>query len=225
MPVTIELEVWITWTNRGRIRGIGQSNPRASRAHYLSEPGALRLACGRMVPSPTEALTRQAGSGIEYCQACIRGLPKRQEETMARLTANQIERGNCSVYIILQTTTCPECAITFAGPGRVLEDARGDASITLYCPAGHPIHWPDKSEEKEKLRDRLARANSNADRQRARADDNERRRIAQKAATTRAKGRGAAALCPVEGRGRSFKQLRRHLEKVHPNYDLTGGER
>jgi DNA repair exonuclease SbcCD ATPase subunit len=59
-------------------------------------------------------------------------------------------------------------------------------------------------------------------RQRAQAErdlreDTERRLSAQKAQTTKARKRAAAALCPCCNR--SFVQLRRHMETKHPGYD------
>lgn len=131
---------------------------------------------------------------------------------MARLTAHQIERGDYAVEINLQTTTCPNCHITFAAPKRMLEDARADHRISVYCPAGHSLHWPGLT-----IEEKLAQARAEADRERARADHNEARRKAQKAATTKARKRHAGGVCPACKR--SFKQLRDHMERMHPGFD------
>lgn len=147
---------------------------------------------------------------------------------MAQLTAHQIERGNYAAQITLQTTTCPKCAITFAAPKRMLEDARDDRSITLYCPAGHSLHWPGASRE-EKLERELKRQKDRAAFQVARAEQAEASRRAHKAAATRARNqrdrlgkRAQAGVCPCCNR--TFKQLARHMAGQHPDFDPGAGE-
>jgi hypothetical protein len=62
----------------------------------------------------------------------------------------------------------------------------------------------------------LQRARERAQAERDLREDTERRLSAQKGATTRAKKRHAAAVCPCCNR--SFVQLRRHMENKHPGY-------
>jgi len=85
----------------------------------------------------------------------------------------------------------------------------------IYCPLGH-IHIPAGTPEVERLRERLARSEQRRQAERELREDTERRLSAQKAATTRAKRRHAAAVCPCCKR--SFVQLRRHMEAKHPDY-------
>lgn len=86
----------------------------------------------------------------------------------------------------------------------------------VYCPLGH-THAPAGKGEAEKLRERLADERARSGRLAARADQAEARRRAQKAATTKARKRHAAGVCPCCNR--SFKQLRRHMASQHPDYD------
>jgi DNA repair exonuclease SbcCD ATPase subunit len=94
--------------------------------------------------------------------------------------------------------------------------------IGIYCPLGHS-HVPAGEGEAERLRreleeqrERARRARETAAAERDLRADTERRLAAQKGATTRARKRAAAALCPCCNR--SFVQLRRHLAAKHPDY-------
>ena len=126
-----------------------------------------------------------------------------------------------SVDHALVTTSC-WCGIKFAIPDNLYRWLQDDATRDCYCPMGHTFVYTkgaaaiaqERLAEEERRR-RMAQ--ERADRERERADDNERRRIAQKAATTRAKKRHGAAVCPCCKR--SFKQLRRHMQTQHPDFD------
>lgn len=129
----------------------------------------------------------------------------------------------------LVVVTC-WCGINHAVPEnlrshqqRCHDDGREVPSI--YCPLGHS-HAPAGKSRSAKLREELeaeknrrARAQAQADRERARADETERRRVAQKAATTRLGKRAKAGVCPCCNR--TFKQLARHMAGQHPEYDPT----
>lgn len=86
----------------------------------------------------------------------------------------------------------------------------------IYCPLGH-THAPAGEGEAAKLQRRLQAEREAAARARAQRDQVEASLRAQKAATTRAKKRHAAAVCPCCQR--SFVQLRRHMATKHPDYD------
>lgn len=99
---------------------------------------------------------------------------------------------------------------------------------SIYCPLGHS-HAPAGKPAVERERERAAAAESRAEEARRRAqaerelrEDTERRLSAQKGATTRARKRAAAAVCPCCNR--SFVQLRRHMAAKHPHYDPATGE-
>lgn len=92
----------------------------------------------------------------------------------------------------------------------------GRQVIEVYCPLGH-TYTPAGEGEAAKLQRRLQAEREAVARARAQRDQAEASLKAQKAATTRAKKRHAAAVCPCCQR--SFVQLRRHMATKHPNYD------
>jgi hypothetical protein len=113
------------------------------------------------------------------------------------------------------------CGIALAVPSNLYTHAHASGA-SIYCPLGHQFSWNETTADK--LRKQLEQANAARDRaeQRRQAErdlreDTERRLAAQKGATTKAKKRAAAALCPCCNR--SFVQMRRHLEAKHPGYD------
>lgn len=125
--------------------------------------------------------------------------------------------GNTDLVVM----TCPACGVTYAIP-RVLQQAAqeaGDRKITWCCPNGHDLGYNGPSEAAE----RAERAEADRDwyRQRHQAERDlrehtEHRLRAQKAATTRAKKRHAAGVCPCCNR--SFVQLKRHMATQHSDY-------
>jgi hypothetical protein len=86
----------------------------------------------------------------------------------------------------------------------------------IYCPLGHTHVIPGDGEA-AKLQKRLERERDRAARLLAERDQIEASLRAQKGATTKAKKRAAAAVCPCCHR--SFSQLRRHMAAKHPDYD------
>lgn len=120
----------------------------------------------------------------------------------------------------LEVTTC-WCGIHLAIPSNLLRNAH-DHGQQIYCPMGHKFGWSET--EADRLRVKLERAEAARERERNRAnaerdlkEDTQRRLTAQKAATTKAKRRHAAAVCPCCNR--SFVQLRRHMAAKHPDYE------
>lgn len=121
----------------------------------------------------------------------------------------------------LKVMCCPSCGVTYAIPA-VLQKAAHDAGhrkIVWYCPNGHELGYNGESEDEKKARE----FKEEADWQRQRAgrlaadlDQTKASLRAQKGATTKAKKRHAAALCPCCNR--SFKQLRAHY-RMHPDYE------
>jgi hypothetical protein len=119
----------------------------------------------------------------------------------------------------LEVTTC-WCGIHLAMPTNLLRNAK-EYGTDVYCPIGHKFGWDEtkadrlqkKLDAAERQRDELRRRVAAERDLRA---DTERRLTAQKAATTRARKRHAAAVCPCCKR--SFVQLRRHMAAKHPDY-------
>lgn len=83
----------------------------------------------------------------------------------------------------LSQVNCVGCGVTFAIPTPLEQNLR-DKHTNFYCPNGHDLHYPAKSEA-EKLREQLNEANrklNNIERERA-----ERRRKAAAARAAKAK--------------------------------------
>lgn len=113
------------------------------------------------------------------------------------------------------------CGITHAIPeslyDRQQRDFRdGQKQTGIYCPLGHTYIRSGEGEAARLKRQLEAEQNRRAAVQ-AELDQTEASLRAQKGATTRAKRRHAAAVCPACNR--SFKQLRAHMERMHPDYD------
>lgn len=113
---------------------------------------------------------------------------------------------------------CPCCGVVYAMPEHFQKWCRKDPARHWYCPNGHYLHYPGKSDE-QKLRD----AQDALATERARRDQVEASLTAQKAATTRAqnerdrlKVRVRAGVCPCCNR--TFKQLAAHMKTKHPEY-------
>lgn len=116
------------------------------------------------------------------------------------------------------------CGMRHAVPSELADFQRrqfdnGQAVKPIYCPLGH-THVPAGQGEAERLRKSLERERNRAASLTARLDQSEASRRAQKAATTRAKKRAAAGVCPCCNR--TFKQLARHMESQHPDYASEG---
>lgn len=123
----------------------------------------------------------------------------------------------------LHVVACPSCHVTYAIPQSFYRAARKynqNSSPSDYwevcCPFGHSWAYTGLNRE-QKLEEQLRVANDRAGRLAAERDQTEARRRSQKGATTRAKKRHAAGVCPACNR--SFKQLREHMERMHPDYD------
>lgn len=122
---------------------------------------------------------------------------------------------------------CPSCGVWHGIPERLNQqalDKRGPNGKQIYCPNGHTWHYTGKTEA-ERLKDQLEQAQrekiwaeNRASRIAMERDAAQRQASAFKGQATRARKRAQAALCPVEGCGRSFIQMKRHLSAKHPGY-------
>ncbi len=125
-------------------------------------------------------------------------------------------------YASLTVTTC-WCGMRHAIPEelhniQLRQHRNGERVTPVYCPIGH-AHIPAGEGEAQRLQKQLERAEQRRQAERDLREHTERQLAAQKGATTKAKKRAAAAVCPVEGCGRSFVQLRRHMATKHPDYE------
>lgn len=134
----------------------------------------------------------------------------------------------------LVVVECPTCRMTYAIPESLKASAIRHPGTKpngwkLTCPLGHQWWYVGESVE-DKLRaeqERTARLRASLDQARARTQETEQRRIAQKAATTRARNQRdadreavAAGKCPCCGR--TFKHLERHMASQHPEFGPLG---
>lgn len=113
------------------------------------------------------------------------------------------------------------CGIRVAIPKSLYREAR-ERGHEVYCPIGHTFVWNETEADRlraevERLANQKRWANERLAAERDLRQHTERQLSAQKGATTRAKKRAAAALCPCCNR--SFVQLRRHLATKHPDYN------
>ena len=139
---------------------------------------------------------------------------------------------------VIEITDCPNCGIFFGVPKALIERAREENSavgkpLRIYCPLGHNMIWTGRNEEQElerKLRRQKERTQEERDRA-ARAVHREaqaqRREQAQRGAATRARnerdrilGRIAEGVCPVRGCGRHFKDVKAHMLRQHPDFEI-----
>jgi uncharacterized protein YbaR (Trm112 family) len=131
--------------------------------------------------------------------------------------------GNTDLCVL----TCPACGVTYAIPSVMQKNAQETAQgkVQWFCPNGHQLGYHGESAaERERKRAEQAKETAAMYRDQMRAErdlrqDTERRLSAQKGATTRAKKRHAAGVCPVCKR--TFSQMQRHMENKHPDYKPT----
>lgn len=123
-------------------------------------------------------------------------------------------------HTTLIARVCGNCGVMFAMPEALDEQCHRDHDRTWYCPNGHPRQYvgETEAEKQERLR-RYAEERETA--QRAAREQAEASARAQRAAATRArnerdanKRRAAHGVCPCCHR--SFKQLRAHVARMHP---------
>lgn len=126
-----------------------------------------------------------------------------------------------TTFVTLETIACCSCGIVFGVP-QAYEQKRREKHDTFYCPNGHSLHFPGKTEA-EQLRDKLAAARAREDQLSARladqmdATEHERRRaMGFKGALTKTNKRVGNGVCPCCSR--SFQNLQRHMASQHPGY-------
>lgn len=149
---------------------------------------------------------------------------------MSQTLHARVERADIgSASVALTVIDCPTCFVIFAMPARMVEERRGDGA-KFYCPSGHWMSYTESELDKAKKRaERLAREKEQAEADRSWYQDQlrkereshkttERKLNGTKGALKKAQKRAAAALCPVQGCGRSFVQMSRHLSAKHPGW-------
>jgi hypothetical protein len=110
--------------------------------------------------------------------------------------------------------TCCSCGVEFASP--LLAKRREDGKL-FYCPNGHQQHFTDTTELR--LQRELENTKRDLDWQRSQRETAEKRLIAQRGQTTKAKNklkRVSNGVCPCCNR--TFQNLMRHMDTKHPEF-------
>lgn len=118
-------------------------------------------------------------------------------------------------YTELEVEICT-CGVLFAAPKPMLDTRRHDGR-DFYCPNGHSLSYDG---ERSRLERELRAAKDRAARDRAARDQAEASLRATKGVVTRQRERlerVAAGVCPCCNR--SFRDLRRHMQTKHPEYE------
>jgi len=92
----------------------------------------------------------------------------------------------------------------------------GRSAMAIYCPLGHS-HVPAGKSKVKQVEEERERARNEAATRAAERDQAEASARAHKGVATRARKRAAAGVCPCCKR--TFKQLARHMENKHPDFD------
>jgi hypothetical protein len=129
------------------------------------------------------------------------------------------ERGH-EVRTDLSIRQCSECSIIYAIPEWLHSRARKNPEVSWYCPNGHSQHYPGDTPERRAQRaiERAESAEAMVTHYSDQLEAERRSKAAVKGHLTRARRRGGAGLCPVEGCRRHFPNLSRHLDDQHPGY-------
>jgi hypothetical protein len=122
----------------------------------------------------------------------------------------------------LTVMCCPVCGVNYAIPQTMQAAARsaGERKITWFCPNGHDLGYNGPSEvekERDRVTSELQYQRDRSGRLAAEVDQTKAKLRAQKGATTKAKRRHAAGLCPCCNR--TFQQITRHMATQHPDFD------
>lgn len=128
--------------------------------------------------------------------------------------------------LVIETCWCGiQHAIPKSLRDHVLQQQRdGLKQTAIYCPIGHSWIFSGKGEaevlreENERLQRVAASRQESLKIAREQRDTAQRSNTALKGVVTRTKRKAAHALCPVEGCGRSFVQVQRHLSSQHPDW-------
>ena len=121
-------------------------------------------------------------------------------------------------YSDLEVKVCPICGVLFAAPAALFEHHYNHEGANWFCPNGHSLIFTETCDVKlQREREHRREAERRGAAERDLRRDTERRLSAQKAATTRARKRHAAGVCPCCHR--SFRQVRAHMARMHPDYE------
>lgn len=143
-----------------------------------------------------------------------------------------VTAGALEIAIKLTALDCATCGVIYAIPDDLEKRARADGS-NFYCPNGHSQVFTQN--ERDKLREKLRKAEAERDRQAQAAEFNreawgeeirrrqevERSLSATKGQVTKLRKRATAGVCPF-GCRRHFTNVERHVATQHPGQTLEG---
>jgi predicted RNA-binding Zn-ribbon protein involved in translation (DUF1610 family) len=115
--------------------------------------------------------------------------------------------------VTLTPITCVSCGIEFAVPEDYEAKLRRSHKH-FYCPNGHDLHFPGKSDVERERESRIM-AEARAAQAEDRAEVTERRRRAEKGQRTRLLNRIHNGVCPHCKR--TFADLAKHMASKHPD--------
>lgn len=122
----------------------------------------------------------------------------------------------------LELTTCCACGVAFAFPVSLMRKRLSDHQ-TFYCPNGHQLSFPQKSDaelaqaETAKYKQLYKEEREYAAGVVSERNAAQRSLTATKAAHTRTKNRIANGVCPCCHR--TFAELQKHMASQHPEYE------
>lgn len=129
--------------------------------------------------------------------------------------------------VTMTVETCCKCGIKFAAPREFFEQRRKDRA-PFHCPNGHSQHYAKS--EADKLREELVwekkKAGWTADdlaRTKNELRSQKYKTMAERSAKARLQKRIAGGICPCCHR--TFHQLSRHMQDMHPDYAVEDAKK
>lgn len=120
----------------------------------------------------------------------------------------------------LKVIECGTCGIAFGLPETLFDHCYEEGG-SMYCPLGHQRGWAEGQNErderdKEHFKKELKRVTKEKEWAQREAEIQKKSASAYKGQVTKLKRRGASGTCPCCTR--TFKQLRAHMNNMHPEY-------
>ena len=111
---------------------------------------------------------------------------------------------------------CITCGIIYGIPRGLYDAARKDPKVTLYCAAGHSMHYPIEASRITLLEQELERSQDALASNRAHLARAEASRSALRGVVTRERNRIARGLCPRCNR--EFADVAKHFRMLHQGF-------
>lgn len=123
-----------------------------------------------------------------------------------------------SVEVELETMQCGTCGVWHAIPKIMFDSCYREGGF-WHCPNGHSRGYRKGQDERdeESLKKQLAREKKEKEWAIQEQENLKKQLAAQKGQNTKLKNRAKAGVCPCCNR--TFKQLARHMERMHPEFN------